>query len=68
MSEPRIRTSLQRYLGQTPTPPADIRLLVRKARDAGVIVFLRGELERLPDMARALIEGEHNRICKRGGS
>ena len=62
----RIRTSLQPHLGESPTEPAEIKRLVRKARAAGVVVFLRDELERMPDMARALIEGEHKRICERG--
>ena len=35
-----------------------------QARAAGVIVFLRDELEKLPDMARALIESEHKRLCE----
>jgi len=53
--------------GRSPTEPAEIERLVRKARAAGVVVFLRGELERMPDMARMLIEGEHRRICERSG-
>lgn len=31
----------------------------------GVIVFLPGDLERMPPMLRALIEGEHKRCCER---
>lgn len=65
--EHRIRTSLQPHLGQSPTEPEVIQFLVRQARAAGVVVFLKAELERMPDMARALIEGEHKRICERGG-
>lgn len=53
--------------GESATPPEVIEAMVRKARQAGVVVFLRAELERMPDMARALIEGEHRRICERGG-
>lgn len=54
-------------VGETATPPEVIQALVRKARNAGVIVFLRDEIDRLPDLSRALIEGEHRRICERGG-
>lgn len=63
----RIRTSLQRHVGESATEPGDIAALVRKVREAGVVVFLRDELERMPDMALALIEGEHARICQRNG-
>jgi hypothetical protein len=28
-------------------------------------VFLKHELDRLPDISRALIESEHRRICER---
>lgn len=65
--EHRIRTSLQRHVGESSTSPEVIAALVRKARAAGVVVFLRDELERLPDMARALIESEHKRLCNNGG-
>jgi hypothetical protein len=65
--EHRIRTSLQPFIGNAPTPPEVIEALVRKARAAGVVVFLKAELDRMPDMARALIEGEHKRICERRG-
>lgn len=65
-SEVRIRGSLEVHLGRSATDPAVIDALVRKARAAGVVVFLKGELERMPDMARAVIEGEHKRICQRG--
>lgn len=63
--EHRIPTSLQRHVGESATPPEVIEALVRKARAAGVIVFLKTELERLPDMSRALIESEHKRLCER---
>lgn len=63
--EHRIPTSLQRHVGQSETPPEVIEALVRKARQMGVIVFLRNELDRLPDMSRALIESEHRRLCER---
>ncbi len=57
--------SLSRHVGRSPSPPDVIERLVREARAAGVIVFLRSELERMPDMARAMIESEHKRICER---
>lgn len=65
--EHKIRTSLQRHVGESPTDPAVIEHLVRRARALGVVVFLKAELERLPDMSRALIESEHKRLCERGG-
>jgi hypothetical protein len=65
--EHRIKTSLQRHLGESATPPEAIDALVRKARQAGVVVFLQADLERLPHMSRALIESEHKRLCERGG-
>jgi hypothetical protein len=61
------RSAECRHVGEAATDPAVIDALVRKARAAGVVVFLRVELERMPDMARAMIEGEHRRICQRGG-
>lgn len=63
----RISTSLQRHVGASATPPEVIEMLVRRAREAGVIVFLKAEIERLPAMSRALIESEHKRICQGGG-
>lgn len=63
--EHRIPTSLQRHVGESATPPEVIEALVRRARAAGVIVFLKTELERLPDLSRALIESEHKRLCER---
>lgn len=65
--EHRIPSSLQRHVGESATDPAVIEVLVRKAREAGVIVFLRHDLEKLPDMSRALIESEHKRLCERRG-
>lgn len=62
--EHRIRTSLERHLGEAPTTEDELRALVRKARTAGVIVFLRTELDRLPDISRRLIETEHQRLCE----
>ena len=63
----RIRTSLQSRIGESPTEPEVIVALVRRARAAGVVVFLKDELDRMPAMARAIVEGEHKRICERGG-
>lgn len=65
--EHRIPTSLQRHVGESATDPAVIEALVRKARQAGVVVFLQSELEKLPPMSKALIETEHKRLCQRGG-
>lgn len=53
--------------GRSPTEPEVIVALVRRARAAGVVVFLRDELERMPAMARAIVEGEHRRICEGRG-
>lgn len=50
-------------IGRSPTEPEAIEAMVRKARDAGVIVFLRSELEALPPFDRFLVEGAHKRIC-----
>ena len=52
-------------VGRSPTEPEVIEAMVRKARALGVTVFLQRDLDRMPDMARALIEGEHRRICER---
>ena len=61
----RIRGSLERTVGQAPMSSADLQRLVERAREVGVIVFLRSELDRMPDISRAMIEGEHRRICER---
>ena len=53
--------------GRSPTETEVIVALVRRARAAGVVVFLKDELDRMPAMARAIVEGEHKRICERGG-
>lgn len=63
----RIRTSLDRYVGRSPTPPEVIERLARQARAVGVIVFTKPMLDRMDDMARRFIEGEHERSCQRGG-
>ncbi|MFO1080843.1 MAG: hypothetical protein U1E23_09485 [Reyranellaceae bacterium] len=61
--EHRIRTSLERYVGERQTTDDELRALVRKARAAGVVVFLHTELERVPVMSRELILAEHRRLC-----
>jgi hypothetical protein len=63
--EVRIRGSLERAVGEVQTTPAELQRLVDRARKAGVYVFLKHELDRLPDISRALIETEHKRICER---
>ena len=65
--EHRVRTSLDRHIGTSETPPEVIEALVRKARRAGVIVFLKAELDRMPPIAREFIEREHQTLCERGG-
>lgn len=65
--EHRIPTSLSKHVGDSPTDPAVLEHLVRRARALGVVVFLKSELDRLPDMSRALIESEHKRLCQRDG-
>ena len=58
----RIRTSLQRYVGESATSPEEVERLVRKARAAGVVVFLRADLERIPWTSREIIEAEARRL------
>lgn len=60
-----IRSSLDRHIGVSATSPEVIEALVRQARRAGVVVFLKAELDEMPDIARRFIEGEHKRICER---
>ncbi len=64
--EVRIRGSLERTVAEAAAAPAELQRLVERARKVGVIVFLKDELERIPDVARLLIEGEHKRICEQG--
>jgi hypothetical protein len=63
--EVRIRGSLEHAVGEVRTSTAELQRLVERARKAGVYVFLKHELDRLPDISRALIETEHRRICER---
>ncbi len=60
-----IRSSLDRHIGTSATSPEVIEALVRQARQVGVIVFLKAELDEMPDIARHFIEGEHKRICEK---
>jgi hypothetical protein len=63
----RIRTSLQRHVGESATDLAEIERLARRARESfGVVVFLPGDLDRMDAIARRFIEGEHKRICEKG--
>lgn len=61
------RSAECRLAGESTMPPEVIKALVRKARRAGVIVFLKSELAQLPTMTRAVIEGEHRRLFERRG-
>ena len=66
MSDRRVARSAECRHGEPPTTPAAIRALVRRARvEHGVVVFLPGDLERMDDIARRFIEGEHKRVCER---
>jgi len=60
----KARSAECRLVGEDVTPPEVIEALVRKARRAGVIVFLKSELERLPETARVTIESVHKRLCE----
>lgn len=61
----RIRGSLEHAVSEVQTSPAELQRLVDRARRAGVVVFLKPDLDRMPDISRALIETEHKRICER---
>lgn len=54
--------SLARHVGATPLSEQELRALAARALRSGVIVFLKADLEKLPDMARLLIEGEARRL------
>lgn len=67
---PRIRTSLDSVLGTTGTTDGELRNMARRAwLQRGVVVFLPGDLERMPDFARLMVEAEaarvHGRRCGR---
>jgi hypothetical protein len=59
----RIRGSLERHAGNPATSDAQIRALAARAWMQGrAITFLVADLDAMPAMARALIEGEARRI------
>lgn len=60
-----VRTSLQPRLAHSATSLDELRRLVERARRDGVIVFLKSDLDALPDISRRLIETEHKRLCER---
>lgn len=62
-AETRIPTSLARHLGESSTTDTELRALAARAwRERGVAVFSPCDLDRMPAMARALVEGEAARI------
>ena len=65
--EHRIPTSLERHLPRQPVSGETLRRLVDEAREAGVIVFLKSELETLPPVDRAVIEAVAQRFAKGRG-
>lgn len=59
----RPRTSLDRVLGEAATTDGELRAMARRAwREKGVVVFLPSDLERMPDFARLMVEGEMVRV------
>lgn len=58
----RMARSAECRTGITPTDPEVLEALVRKAREAGVVVFLKAELERMPWPSREIIEAEARRL------
>ena len=55
----RPRSSFDRLLAEAPMSEGEMRALIRRAwRERGTAVFLRADLERLPAMIRAVVEGE----------
>jgi len=59
----RPRTSLDRVLGEAATTDAELRAMARRAWiERGVVVFLPCDLERMPDFARLMVEGEMQRL------
>lgn len=58
----RIRSSLGPRLGETAMTDDELRAMAAAAwRKHGVVVFTKQVLERMPDIARALVEGEARR-------
>ena len=64
-AEHRIPTSLERHLPRRTVSSETLHRLVAEARQAGVVVFLKSDLDALPDISRRLIETEHKRLCER---
>jgi hypothetical protein len=58
----RPRTSLDHVQGRSPASDATIRAMAAEALKAGVILFLRADLERLPWSSREIIEAEARRL------
>lgn len=65
--EHRIPTSLAKHVGQSPTSEGEIRAMAAAALNAGVIMFLRADLERLPWASREIIEAEAKRLYGSAG-
>lgn len=61
----RLRTSLDRVHGKTFASAEEIRAMAAEALKAGVILFLRADLERLPWTSREIIEAEARRLYGR---
>lgn len=58
----RPRTSLDRVQGRATASEPEIRAMAAEALKAGIILFLRVDLERLPWHAREIIETEARRL------
>lgn len=59
----RPRTSLDRVLGEAATSERELRRLAKEAwQKANVVVFFKSDLERMPDFARLMVEGEMARL------
>ncbi len=59
----RPKSSLDRVLGEAATTDGELRTMARRAwRERGVVVFLPCDLERMPDFARLMVEGEMQRL------
>lgn len=63
----RMRTSLDHVIGKSPSSESDIRAMAVKAREQGVILFLRADLKKLPWAAREIIEAEAARLYGKPG-
>lgn len=65
--EHRIPTSLERFQPRRPVGEDHLRVLIAEAREAGVIVFLKADLDELAPVDRAIIEGCAERFAKGRG-